>query len=344
MADKYICTTKGCGASTRVKDNPKDLNTQTQIVRNRICENGHTHRTFERPDRTLRVQRSDWRQGRVEDWDEDKVKKSIEMAIPGGPAAIAADADKILNRVTAALTKKYGHDEPIPTWYVGEEVIRQFRGVNQAAALRYALKFYPSRPEKDKRPSTLAELARIFREDFGWKDANDSAVTPDRPQGVTKSWKPNHGPNREEPFLPSKLWRSVAIAVKGMLELAHWRPDASADESPEQREKSLVGAIVVDVLDQLKGHTIVSSGQISTACMNSLAEVHPFGAARYAIYAKKLVQRSDLITEVLDAAHRDDGLDAAALSEKWTALYADERTKAITEECLIEMGEINGHG
>ncbi len=320
----YICPVQNCGADTsvvRTKSYPD------QIVRERVCVKGHRHETSEsRLDRPLQVLRSENAESRTEPWDREKARKSIALAASN--QLRPDDINSALDGAVIALLGKMPPGRPIPTKLLGEEIIRQLRISSPSAAVRYATKFYPSRPESDLRIETVQQLAELFTDKFGWHDLPQPNGAG-RPSIVKKRPRVNQPHSWHESFELQKLWNSLVLATKGMIETSKWQPPGELTH-PERFDR-FIAALVQQVLQKVHGQTTVTSGQLSTACIEVLAEVHPLGAVRFSTAAKLLADRRELLAEIVDMAERERQSDLASVRAKWDQLDADELDGLISE-------------
>lgn len=280
-----------CMAPTRVIDTRQ---TPTEIVRKRECKGPekHVYNTFELPKGGWTVRRST---GEVENLDRDKLERSIKLACVTLPPSVIRDyTDDVLER----LKKAFPDGREIPTLRVGETVLDKLRVAMPAAAARYAMTFYTRRPEKEIQVTSVDQLiTRIFPNE----SEHPRPDGPIRPEVVSKKPQPAQTGRYAiaEEFRYEKLWKSLARATRGRvvparsadLSTGAVRHDDTILPIPShldywQGYRYFVNVVTAYVVDQVSGVKNVTSGRLSSACVDALCEVHPLGAARYSTASK----------------------------------------------------------
>lgn len=280
-----------CGAPTRVLDTRQS---PIEIERKRECKGliKHVYKTVEHPKGGWTVKRST---GDIENLDRDKLERSISLACVSFPPSVVREyADDVLER----LKKSHPHGRDIPTLDVGEAVLGKLRVVSPASAARYAMTFYTRRPEKNVRVTSVDHLIETI-----FPGASDNPREPGvvLPEVVSKKPKPAQTGRHStaEQFQYGKLWRSLARATRGRVV-----PARSTDPDNQialdydtilpipthldywEGYRYFVTVVTASVVDRVSGVKNVTSGRLSSACVDALCEVHPLGAARYSTASK----------------------------------------------------------
>lgn len=280
-----------CGKSSRVAETRKST---LEIERRRVCIDGHSYWTSERVKGDLTIRRSANAGSRLEEFDQRKLEKSIALACVDLPPSIVKNyANEAMDRVR----KNFRVGDEIPTLTIGLEVINTLRLHSPASAARYAMAFYTLRPEREVRVETIDDLVdRILLSEYRFtrlpfdRDTLPMVVSK-RPKGAAS------GKNGDvEALAIEKLWVSLVKATRGHV-LPTNATEATqppilrvpAGMNQEEGYRYFVTVVTARVLRKVRGVLNVTSGSISSACVEALIEAHPLAAARYSTAAKSFV-------------------------------------------------------
>lgn len=265
---------------------------RTNVTETRVTSDGHTQRRRICPgcaERyvTLEALRDSFqvckRNGAVEQFDRDKLVKSVRRAVGALPFT-DNQTDALIRRIIASLLRE-GFGQRLSSQRVGEVVLAELAMLpaeGEMASVRYALYFYD---QVDGASASATEFAR-------WLAGRqlDLAVPPpvDEVRLVFK-----RGRRALEPYDRSKLARSIGLALRGRLPTGILKP----------RIEQICDQVEAALADQ----GLVTSSQIGTEVVARLRSIDLLAYLRYATIFKRLDALSHFALEAAVALDAGQG-------------------------------------